>query len=236
MNLTKSNRKILFKSTKGLICAFFLLLVFWWFLIMLGVYLSDFKGTLKLKNLNILFFTDNYMLKHVLWLYLFPYLGFLFFYLLFSHDKRYLTKVFFKNNFFFQWLYTLLLIIVFFVPFCDIINKRGIYYALTWLYVGRYKQYIIGIVLFVIYLVKIFRMSMIFSSDILLTNKNLTRNVSKKIIPVLYLWYFPFIILLSIMFMVSPSINIKYLCMLLGTAFAIIVNTPLIISYKVIIK
>ncbi len=223
------------KSTTGLVGALFILLVFQWVLKSLGAWISDFPGVLQWEGVNIKASSNAYQLKHVLWIYLFPYIGFVIAYFIISFKRRFPSMKPTWCHLIYAWTYSLLLISVFFLPLCEIVHRTGLYYALSWMYVNRLGQFLFGIVLILFFLVRIFRVSSVFSSN-LSVDSGLFLKPAIIIKQVVFLWYIPYILLLVLVIIIAPGFHLCNNCLQLGIIFALIVNTPLIVNYKVIVK
>lgn len=222
------------KSTISLSFAFFLLLLFNWLLKSIGAFTSQFSGTITWEGIIVKTTSDSWQLSQVLWIYLFPYSGFVFAYFIVSHRRMLFLKRYISVNLLYAWLYALLMISVYFIPLCEIINHTGIYYVLSWLYISRSEQYLLGIILMILFLYRVLRISPVFSSALDVNSKVLLiPMIILKQIP--FLLYIPFLILCMLLIISSTDFSFQQNCLLIGLLFTIIVNTSLMLSYKVII-
>jgi hypothetical protein len=226
--------KLTIRSTFFLIIAFFILFFFEWSLKFTGAWLSGFDGIFYIKNFNIEANCTDWKQKHVLWIYLFPYLSIVFIYYVLFKKHRLTLKINRHLHLLFSWMSTLLLVYVFFKPFCDVLNRSGIFYAFSWMYINRIIQIAIGIILFILFLINGFKISSLFSSTLFVPNI-----VSDKILiikQIIFLWFIPYFILLSFVKYFSADFSFCSNCLLSGLLITLIINSPLISSYKVIVK
>ncbi len=234
----KSSKQILIftlQSAINLFAAFILILLIKWVLMMLGAWVSGFPGYIKWDNLNPVALSKTWNLKQVLAIYLFPYMGLVIIYVIVSLKRRVPLKIPNQLQLFYSWLYTLLLVAVFLVPIGELFNKNGIYYALSWLYFYRLEKTAFVFLLMVLFAIRVFRISPVFSSSLLVQPYSfIRRRAVIKQLP--FLWYIPYLLLFISVIVVSPGIPLFNDWLLSGLLITLLLNTPLIIKYKVIIK
>jgi len=232
----KSHIKTLILSSLSLLLAYTGLLFIIYSLVSIVSYFTDFEGVISLDFFGVIANAQNWNIYQVLAVYLLPFLIFLtinsFLRKLHKFPKDY-------SNFtllVYSWLYCLNLILLFFMPIWDVINKSGIYYALSWLNFTLLEQYVFGILMLFIFLYKIFHISSVFSSALPLDNSNFIQ--SKQIMSFLpFIWYFPVLIFSLLIFLLAPNpFNHPIIVFMGGLYFCIILNTFLIIRYRVIVK
>ena len=223
------------KSTTSLAFAFVLLLVMEWGLKSFGAWFSDFPGIVKWDGIQIMALAQTWNLKQVLGIYLFPYVGFVLIYLIISIKRRVPLKLPSGIHLVYGWFYTLLIVIVFLVPVCELFYRRGIYYALSWLYFNRFEKILFIFVLLMLYTVRVFRISPVFSSSLVVKPYTFIKgsNLFKQLI---FLWYIPYLLLFISVIVISTQFSFRDNCFLVALLITLLVNTPLIAKYKVIIK
>jgi len=232
----KSHIKMLMLSSLSLILAYTGLLFIIYSLVSIASYITGFEGVISLDFFGVKANAQNWNIYQVLAIYLLPFLIFLsinsFLRKLHKFPKEY-------SNFtmlFYSWLYCLNLILLFFIPIWDVINKSGIYYALSWLNFTLLEQYFFGIIMMFIFLYKMFQISSVFSSALALDNSNFIQ--SKQIMSFLpFIWYIPVLIFSLLIFLLSPNpFNYPIIVIMGGLYFCIILNSFVIIRYRVIVK
>jgi hypothetical protein len=226
---------ITLRSTLNLLAAFVFILLLNWLLTTMGAWLSDFPGVIKLDGIQVKAMSKIWNLKQVLGIYLFPYLGFVFIYLVFATKRQVPVKLPSPLHLFFSWVYTLLIVVVFLVPICEMFNRNGIYYALSWLHFNRFEKILFAVVLLMLYIIRVFRISPVFSSSLIIPPYTFIkgRPVHGQIS---LLWYIPYLLLFLSVMVISTHFSFSQNCLLTGLFFTLLLNTPLIIKYKVIIK
>lgn len=226
---------IALRSTINLFAAFAFMLMLKWMLMTLGAWISDFPGIIKWDGIQIKAFSQTWDLKQVLGIYLFPYLGFGLFYLVFSTRRQVPIKLPSGMHLFYSWVYTLLIVAVFLVPICELFYRNGIYYALSWLYFNRFEKIIFTFVLLMLYMIRVSRISPVFSSSLSVQPYTFIKEkVLLKQLP--FLWYGPYLLLFLSVIVISTSFSFSQNSLLTGLFFTLLINTPLIAKYKVIIK
>jgi hypothetical protein len=236
----KPDNKQLFKraalSTACLLSGFLFMQFLQWVFIFTGSYLSDFQGNIKWHDFIFYATAKQWNFKQVLSLFLLPDLVFFIMYLVLSiRKKRFVDKpVLF--HLFYSWFYLLLTVRVLFLPLWQIVDKNGVYYALSWLRISRTEQLITGMVLMTVYLLTVFRISTMFSSGLMVQTK---RFLNKKIIlpQLIFLWLIPFLVFTLLLFFFSGNqISFPNNYLIGGVAFILLVNIPVISNYKVIVN
>ena len=171
-----------------------------------------------------------------MWVYLFPYLGIAAIYFFTSWKQRYPLKLPPFLLLIKSWLYVVLLGFVFCFPLLEIINHTGITHALNYLRVNSTFQLILGALFWGYLIYRAFHVSVLFSASIPSTPFGyLSRKQILKQLP--FLWFLPILVLslfIYIYYGFSFPPNAQYF--LSVTLIIIFLNTPLISSYKVIVK
>ncbi len=226
---------ITLRSTINLLAAFVFMLLLNWMFTKMGAWFSGFPGVIEWDGLQIKAMSQTWNLKQVLGIYLLPYFGFVLIYLVFSIKRQVPIKLLPPIHLFFSWVYTLLIVAVFLVPVCELFYRNGIYYALSWLYFNRFEKILFVFVLLMLYMIRVFRISPVFSSSLNIQPYTfITGSLILKQLP--FLWYIPYLLLFLSVIVISSPFSLHENCLLTGLLFTLLVNTPLIAKYKVIIK
>lgn len=223
-------------STISLVLVFLIIQSFQWGFVQLGAYISDFEGQIVWNDFGPVATSDSWNFQQVLWIYFFPFAGFLLFYILLDLFPRHPFKLANWILLTYAWTFLLVFLMVFFMPLMEIIQHKGIYYVLNWLSFSRLEQMLFGIILLLFSIFKLFRISELFSTSLIIPSFQL---VEKKQITsqLLYLWFIPFFILSLIIFIASDlSIPFPINYFLLGIVIVLFINTWVIRLYNVIVK
>jgi len=226
---------ITLKSLLSLIFAFAVVQLLQRGFISLGAYISDFNGQLLWRDFVFSASSDKWSLSQVLWIYLFPYIGFLVIYIVIFLRRSHPIKIPQRLLLVYGWAYMIILALVFFLPLWEILNRKGIYFALEWINFTSVEQVVLGILLMLFFIIRVFRFSSIFSTSLILPSNQFI-NPHQIIGQIPFLWYIPFlffavcVVLISGLMLTYPN---NYL--LGGIFIAIILNTPIITKYKVIV-
>lgn len=205
-----------------------------WLLTELGAVISDFNGDIYWYGVEIKASANHWLLGQVLWLFLFPYLGMVLIYFIFSinHVPRKLKSSWLQ--FFLPWGYLFSMVWVFVVPIFGLIQQTGIYYALSWLHVDRVIQYSLLIFLFLAFLIRVFRLGPLFSLTL-----SIPMVIKSRAVVWSRLWsliWLPFILWSFLIIVITPSSFSSYSYLVLGVFFILILNTGLILRYDVIVN
>lgn len=223
-------------SVLSLLFAFAALILLNWCSTLFGVYISGFEGVVEWEGMSALALSDTWNLSQVLWIYLFPYLVYIAIYFLLDRLRRHFFNMPSWILLPTSWAYLAILLWVFFTPFLEILNQKGIYYALNWLNMSRLVQYIFGIGLWIFLFYRSFSIARLFSRSLVVpADKITTASMITRQLP--FLWYIPFLILIIIIFLVQGITPFNsYFYFLIGIFLLILVNTWLIRRYEVIVK
>jgi len=222
------------KSTLSLLLAWAFIQILQGGLLATGAFLSNFTGHIEWHLFIFNITAQQWHLKQVISLFLFPEIILLIILLPIRHNPT-------RNQpeilrLFLGWTFLLILVKALWLPLWEIMHHKGIYYALSWLWLSPIYQYILGVVFIVGFLLIIFRISAVFSRVLRIRPNQFLK--SRDILPqLIYIWYLPFLILLSVIFLISGmQVLFPNNYLMGGVAFALLVNTPYISSYKVIVK
>ena len=224
------------KSTVSLLLAWALLQLMEGVLLEVGAWLSGFNGHMAWNAFVFRVPAQQGDSKQVFFFFLFPWMVFVLWLILFPVRFSPAKK---KREFFRLlkgWVFLLVLVRALWMPLWEIIYQRGLYYAFGQFYFFRNASSLIGIALFLGFLLAVFRVSTLFAGSLPVPAGRFLK--SGDIRPhLLYLWAVPFVVLLLLLVGVSglkPGFFNGYF--LGGIAFALLVNTPYISSYKVIVR
>jgi len=222
-------------STLSLISVFAIIQLLQYSFVHFAAYISDFEGEIVWNYFTTTVNTESWSFKQVILMYLSPFASFLFLFILLN----FLPKAKQKNNtwllFIYNWAYLLLLLKVFFMPIFEIINHKGIYHALNWLYFSRTEQFLFGIIMLLFFAFRIFRTASFFSRSLILPPYKFLKR--KQIIAQLpFLWFIPFAVLVLFVFILSNrNFVFPFNYFLTGLLFSLLINTWLISRYDVIV-
>jgi hypothetical protein len=135
-----------------------------------------------------------------------------------------------------NWAYLLILVMVFFNPLLEIISHKGIYHPLNWLYVDRSIQLVIGIILWIFLIFRMFRIASYFSLNLIVP---IDKHISSKqtTSQLIYLWLIPFLLFSFFIFITTNFTFLKPdLQLLSGILILLLINTWLIRRYQVIVN
>ena len=228
--------RMIFQSTLFLVFAFAALVFLQLATMQTGAYVSGFEGLIILEGITTIAVSNLWYKSQVMWIYLMPYGVFVMIFTLVAWQRRYPTEIPMWVQLLQSWTYVVLLLTVFFMPLWEILNQRGIYYALNWLHIDMLLQFAFGIFMWLILLTRVLHISILFSTSLIIPP-------SKTIIPkqimiqLPFLWYIPLLILIGIIYLLSNFIIPEaYMYFLGGMVFILLVNTGLISRYSVIVK
>jgi len=202
----------------------------------LGAFLSHFSGVISWHGMRWIASAQSWGWWQVMGLFLLPYLGMAVLYVFISWHRQQIFKfpawlLLLRN-----WLYVILLVMVFYMPMWDILQRHGIYHVFNWLYIGRKIQLLFGLVMWMLFLIRLFRSSSLFSSNLVLqANQYVT---SKQIGDQLYfLWYIPLFVFFFLI-LVASAITKGHVdwFFLSGLLLVLLCNTWLIRRYRVLVK
>ncbi len=224
------------KSTLSLLLAWAFIRILQGGLLATGAFLSNFKGHIEWHSFIFNITAQQWHLKQVISLFLFPEVIFLLLIILLPirhNPTRNIPEIL---RLFLGWTFLLILVIALWLPLWEIMQHKGIYYALSWLWLSRIYQYLIGILLMIGFLLTIFRVSVIFSR-VLRIRPNQFLKRRDLLFQLIYIWFIPFVVL-SLLTLVLSGMKLLFpnICLLVGIAVALLLNTPYISSYKVIVK
>jgi len=225
-----------FISTLSLVFVFGVMQLLQWCFVFLGASFSGFEGQFVWEGFTIKINSTQWNMAEVLWIYLFPYFGFIIAYFILNLQRKHPIN---KPNWalmILNWAYLLIVIQVFFLPLWEIINYKGIYHALLWLNFSRWEQFVFGAFMMMIFIFRNFRVSSIFSSSLILPSNKFIRR--SQILPqLIFLWLIPFLALSVFVFLGSGFVfSYPNNYFLSGILMVLIINVPLITKYEVIIK
>ena len=232
----KESLIILLKSTVVLLIVFSLLQLIQWLSMLTGAYFSHFEGKIFWENFMFYGSSVKWYRKQVVLLYLLPYVVFLVLYfILFARKRAALNKSAYYHLFY-GWGFGLMHVLVLFLPLWQILNKQGIYYAFSWLMLPYRDQVIVGLFLMIPFIYGILRISTAFSF-VINTYKKSYLNRKDILNQLLYLWMLPFLILAAVIFIASGfQLVFPLNYFLAGVFLSLLLNLPVIINYKVIVK
>ena len=223
-------------STISLLLVFLIIQFFQWGFVQLGAYISDFDGKIVWSAFGLVVNSESWNFQQIIWIYFFPLAGFLLLYILLDLFPRYPVKMAKWILLTYAWAFLLVFLMVFFMPLMEIIQRKGIYHVLNWLSFSRLEQMFFGIILLLFFIFKMFRISTLFSTSLIIPSFQL---VEKKQITsqLLYLWLIPFMILCLIVFITSNlSFPFPINYFLFGIVIVLFINTWVIRLYNVIVK
>ena len=235
MTNLQRNWKLALNSTFNLIIAGTGLHLLLWVSVSFGAFVSGFEGHIVWKPFIYYARALHWSHFQVMAIYLFPYLVLLTVFVLLSFKWIYFRNYSRATRFTYAWLFFFIILWIFFLPMWDVYNKRGFYYALSWLGFSRLEQYLFGLLTFMGYLYYLFHLSLFFSLCLdVPTSKFL--NKRQIINQLIYIWYLPVLIFILLIYVVS-GMKIVYPVnyFLIGIFVTTLVNSPYISRYRVII-
>ena len=223
-------------STISLLGVFIVMQILQHGFISVAAYLSDFNGEIMWNALRTIISSESWSYKQVILLYLSPFVSFLFLFILLNFLPKAKLK---ENNWvslLYSWAYLLLLLKVFLIPVFEIINHKGIYHALNWMYFNKFEKLLFGIIVVLVFMFRIFRTASLFSKCLILPSNKFLKK--KQIITQLpFLWFVPFTILVLFVFLLSEgNFVFPFNYFLFSLLFSLLINTWLISRYDVIVK
>ncbi len=234
--IKKEPLKILLKSTLVLFAVFALMQIIHWLSMITGAYLSHFEGKIYWDKFMFYASSGKWYRRQIVLIYLLPYVVFLgIYFILFSKKRTALNKSNYYHLFY-GWGYVLMHVLVMFLPLWQIINKKGIYYALAWLRLPYIDQIVLGVFLTILFLYGILRVSRIFSF-LINSDDKIYLNRKEILNQIIFIWFLPFLILTSVIYVASGLqlvFPVNYF--LAGVFLTLLLNIPVISGYKVIVK
>ncbi len=224
------------KSTLCLITAFALLQFLQWVFMLIGAYFSSFEGQIKYDAGIISATAENWNLKQVVAIFLFPDIVFFLLFIFFFLQKikyKHAHKLF---SLFKGWLFLLITVKILFIPVLEIFNKKGIYYLFLWIDVSLTYQYVFALILLLYFLFNVFKFSAVFSLVIDVHSKQFVK--PKFVLSnIILLWYIPALILSTLILVVSKmQITFPNDYFIIGLFVVIFINTFYVVNYKVIVN
>ena len=234
--LSKQKFLLAGKSTLSLLLAWAFIWILQGGLLATGAFLSNFKGHIEWHSFIFNITAQQWHLKQVISLFLFPEVIFLLLIILLPirhNSTRNIPEIL---RLFLGWTSLLVLVKALWMPLWEIIHHTGIYYALSWLWLSGIYQNLIGIVLMIGFLLTVFRISAVFSR-VLRIRPNQFLKSRDLWFQLIYSWFIPFVVLfLFILVFSGMKLLFPNSCLLMGIAVALLLNAPYISSYKVIVK
>ncbi len=230
----KQRLKWLLNSTFGLLLAFAFVLLLQWLLLLTGKTVSHFQGQIQWNGFDFHITARHWNFYQVMALYLFPELVFVLLFIFFPWRPKFPVKTPEILQLFLGWTGLILLVKTFFIPFADVFYHRNLFFALSWSGFSRPFQYGIVIMAMMIFLINIFVVSAVFSP---LLPSFADLSPGKKLLQLLFLWYLPFGIWAGCIYFFSGNhffYPVNFL--LIGMGLVLMVNTPYIMSYRVIVR
>jgi len=202
-----------------------------------GAWWSEIQGTIHWENSIPVAGATNWHTKQVLAVYLFPYLGEWIGLLLVYRILKYHTGWSAFPKLLVYWMFTFLLIQVFYTPLVDILFHKSLYYALAWLWIPYPVQVAGGIGLMLFFVFVMFRIARLFSSSLKISVNSEPMEIKRKITcDILYLWYAPILVLIaSILITNLGQLTYTHGCFFTGMAVTFLSNTWLIRKYRVVV-
>jgi hypothetical protein len=232
----RENISLAVVSTMGLAAAYAVLQLFYGGILWVMAYLTDFRGEIIFQDLAFFPSSEVWTRSQVVALYLIPMLFFIVTYFAFYHVVKRSGKADFFRKLFYSWFYQLVAVQAFFVPFVEIVEKRGVYYALSWLGFSRVEQYFFAVVLMSLFLFRGFRFSVIFSFSLKLPEGKFLRP-GAILFRLFFLWLIPVVFFTWMVFTLSGyQINYPANYLLAGIAFLLLLNLPVISNYDIVVK
>jgi hypothetical protein len=223
-------------ATAFLLMGFLILQLLEWFSLELAALFSGFQGHIQWNNF-VLYAQDGQWNKgQFIFLFLTPGILFFILFLWFSISKRHMLDKPMRTVLWKSWFFLLLMIKALFLPMMEIIERKGIYFAVSSLGLSRSTQYEMAFFLLGLFIFNIPAISSMFSHGLFVKQKQFL--APKQILPQLvFLWLIPFMIFLSIVYLVSRGhLEVSIIYYLVGIAGTLLINTPVISHYQVIAK
>jgi len=231
-----SKCSIMLLSTSSLIFVFFVLNLVRWFIMEFGAYMSGFDGDVIWGMSYIKATSDHWSWNQVMWIYFAPYIALLFLFAITNWRRKYPSSIAPWLQLIQSWAFLLLALYVFFMPLIEVLTQQGIYYALSWLGIGRYLQVTFGILMFMFFIYKAFNVSALFST-LLKVSVNKLITPKKVLVQLPIIWYIPITLLTAVVYLSSNyTIPIDFIYFLSGMTLVMICNTWLISRYDVVVS
>jgi len=231
-----SKWKTVLYSTGSLLLAIVTVNFLLWLAVLFGNYISGFDGEIYWELLTFRAFSKNWTRLQVVSFYLLPYIFFLIIFFIIHSKKNLFRKTGTFGKLFYSWLFLILQILVLFLPFFEILNRKGIYYALIWLKFTKTDLLIYIFLTLAFYFLTLFRNSANFSFSLSLPEGKVLQK--KQIsIQIIFLWFIPFFIIsFLILFITAFNIHFPVNYLLIGILLTLLLNTPYITTYNVLVK
>lgn len=235
MKVDRQHLKLGLMSAVSLIGVASIMLLIKWGLMISGATISGSQIQIAWVEAKPIANSSNWDLRQVLWVYLFPYIGLFVIFLILSSRKffRRITNTWFQLTY--GWAYLVFLLVVFYMPLIEFLLERDLYHAFNWLHISSPFQIVIGLVLFLFFILKGFRVSQFFSVSLDIPEDIVSPSSIMGVLP--FLWYIPILILGFLVYFVFGENNSNMYCfVLLGLFVNVFLNTFLVRKYDVIVK
>jgi hypothetical protein len=200
--------------------------------------LATFNGVINWSLIAPHALADKWTMSQVTAIYLYPYVLFVALWLFFSrrvsHPVNLPNFILLLRN----WIWLILAAIVCVFPLHDIWLKTGLFYPLNWLFIPTSLQWVFAVAMSILFFFKLFRVSAMFSVNLIPPDGSPTGYHRKGIIHSLYfLWLIPWAISLTFIYSISGNhTGTETHTLFLSILIAFLINLPLITRYKVIVK
>ena len=192
-----------------------------------AIILGSFEGTSSFLFFETVCSSDTWSTMQVLLIYLLPFAFNLMIFILLSLKFSFPLRVKPEYRLLFSWLYTLFLVKTFIMPVLEIIERKEIYFALNYLNFSHFEMIIFSVMLMAYFIYRLFRISALFAMEFPLTFNRGKKNIKHLI----YLWLIPLVLISSVSLFISPA----PLLFFVFCASALMINTPYILRYDVIV-
>ncbi len=223
------------RSIAALLAAFAVLQLLLWVFVSAGKYFSGFQGTIFWEPFALYAVAAKWTRQQVVFLYLIPYLAFFLLWLMMRTKRKVTTDKPLFFHLFMAWLFSLLLVKVFFFPFWQIINKNGIYYSLSWLGLTKAQQTGLAAVLLVMFILHVVDISQFFGSALDNRGKTFFRPAEIRR-QLFFLWLVPFVMFTLLIFCCAGTRLQSAFYWTGGIAITLTINLSVIYRYKVIVR
>lgn len=231
----KQRIKLAVLSVFALLVAMAIFQLLQWSMVHFGAVMSGFKGHIGWYGLKLVAYYDAWNLSHVLYLYLIPYIVFLaiLVVMLSGRIKSSNFPTFF--GLLYNWSFLILIVWVLFLPLWEVVDQKGIFYALSWLGFSRMEQYAFGLIMMALFFIYLFRVSAMFSVNLLVPRKQYVDKASIRL-QLVYLWYLPVVALtIAVLFLSQMKFSSPNNYFIDGVFVTILLNAFYIKSYDVIV-
>ena len=205
-------------------------------LLMVGTSISGANGEVMVSNLMSTVISDNSTVAQVLLVYLIPFLVLVIITFIVGTKYHYPVKhskllVLVKS-----WIYVFLIIEAFLLPIASIIIKTGVFYPLSMIGFSRFEQYLVAIILFVLYIMGSAKLGPFFAAAIG-NYKGVVKQKSALVTQVLALIVIPALgLVLAILAYYGFNPNLESTTYIAGFIFSLALTAWQIINYDVIIR